>query len=300
MRLLVNYQYGYWLQSHVHVAIMWTEIMRSHYFARSFDGCHAMRICTALRPMEFLRELESGAASAVLIRWMVDYMWVAPLFSLIYFLAVFGGRSWMRFRKPFMLRRELIAWNTLLAVFSVVGFVRVTPLMLRKWTQVGVVGSVCSSLRDEQTLFWLVLFTLSKVVEFGDTAFVVLRKSPLIFLHWYHHITVSLYTWYNAGRLSDSVGHWFAWMNFGVHAVMYTYYAFKAMGLRVPKGISKLVTMLQLLQFTVGLVCILIASWHHFQGHDCFTSSEFIISGLLLYGSYLVLFVSFFYNRYLK
>jgi elongation of very long chain fatty acids protein 6 len=29
-----------------------------------------------------------------------------------------------------------------------------------------------------------------------DTLFIVLRKKPLIFLHWYHHITVLLFCWH--------------------------------------------------------------------------------------------------------
>lgn len=33
--------------------------------------------------------------------------------------------------------------------------------------------------------FWGWLFTLSKMVELGDTIFIVVRKQELIFLHWY-------------------------------------------------------------------------------------------------------------------
>lgn len=43
--------------------------------------------------------------------------------------------------------------------------------------------------------FWSTMFVLSKVPELGDTLFIVLRKQPLIFLHWYHHATVLVYSW---------------------------------------------------------------------------------------------------------
>jgi hypothetical protein len=32
--------------------------------------------------------------------------------------------------------------------------------------------------------FWTLAFVLSKLPELGDTAWIVLRKRPLIFLHW--------------------------------------------------------------------------------------------------------------------
>lgn len=48
---------------------------------------------------------------------------------------------------------------------------------------------------DKVAAFWGTLFSLSKVIELGDTAFIILRKQPLIFLHYYHHATVLIYTW---------------------------------------------------------------------------------------------------------
>ena len=87
--------------------------------------------------MDVLRELERGPAAGILVRCLVDYMWMAPVFSLLYLLAVFGGRRWMQNRKPYVLRKQLVVWNTALALFSIVGFTRVMPLMIKKWSQVG-------------------------------------------------------------------------------------------------------------------------------------------------------------------
>lgn len=43
------------------------------------------------------------------------------------------------------------------------------------------------SYADNATGLWCVVFTVSKVLELMDTFFVVMRKKPLIFLHWYVH-----------------------------------------------------------------------------------------------------------------
>lgn len=56
---------------------------------------------------------------------------------------------------------------------------------------------VCNSfiIQNKVSGFWTTMFVLSKVPELGDTIFIVLRKQPLIFLHWYHHATVLVYSW---------------------------------------------------------------------------------------------------------
>merc|ERR1712072_138491 len=60
---------------------------------------------------------------------------------------------------------------------------------------------------------WLTLFIFSKIPELIDTAFLVIRKKPVIFLHWYHHFTVMLYCWH-ALDTTAAPGIWFAAMNF--------------------------------------------------------------------------------------
>lgn len=49
-----------------------------------------------------------------------------------------------------------------------------------------------------------------------------------------------------------AAGGWFMTMNFGVHAVMYTYYTLKAAKVKSPRWFPILVTSLQILQMFIG------------------------------------------------
>ena len=72
-------------------------------------------------------------------------------------------------------------------------------------TKKGLVESFCSIsyADDNRLLFWHLLFGWSKLIEFGDTLFIILRKQKLIKLHWIHHI-VTLIGCYSG--LSDLCG----------------------------------------------------------------------------------------------
>ncbi len=254
-----------------------------------------------LNSMELFTALQSSYSEEKVTKWFEKNVLLGPVLCVLYLMAVFLGRKWMHSRRPYSLRRELATWNAGLAIFSFVAFVKVTPFLLEKLSEEGFSSSVCSHAKDRQTILWITIITLSKVVEFGDTIFIVLRKSPLIFLHWYHHATVCFYGWYGASiNITDSPGHWFGWMNCGVHSVMYTYYSIRAAGYRLPTAVSKCITILQLLQFIVGLICIMVAWWSLWNGLPCNTSRIINQLGLLLYLSFLVLFLNFFYNRYVK
>ena len=251
-------------------------------------------------------ELEANYPIQVWSGLFSTYLYIPIVSSMIY-LALFNcGRKYMEERPALKLRKVLTLWNATLAIFSILGTIVVLPPLIQNLSQKdGFYQSVCfSPLSTTPWLsFWAAIFTLSKLVEFGDTFFIVFRKTPLNFLHWYHHISVFLYSWYGMGGMADhdaSLGHWFCSMNFFVHSVMYTYYTFKSTGIRVSSIVSKCITLLQLSQFFVGLVVTLAAIWYYVREYECDMKLNQLVSSFVLYGSYMALFLNFFYQRYVK
>ena len=233
--------------------------------------------------------------------WFKHNWFLSVYSSAVYVILIFLGKRWMRDKPAYSLRRPLTMWNSGLAAFSVMGLLKVAPPLIRNVRENGFMVSVCRDCEfsNPSTALWGTLFFLSKQVEFGDTFFVVLRKTPLNFIHWYHHITVLVYASYGIVHIS-AVANWFAAANFLVHSVMYTYYALKASGLRIPTSVSQIITTLQLVQFVLGLTVLVAACIHRSNGGMCDATDGLLAIGLTVYSSYVVLFLNFFYQRYIK
>lgn len=154
------------------------------------------------------------------------------------------------------------------------------------------------------TGLWVMLFIFSKVPELIDTVFIVLRKKPLIFLHWYHHVTVLLFCW-SAYSTRAGSGLYFVAMNYTVHALMYGYYALQALHLCPKSFPAYLITLSQIAQMLIGtFVCV--SAWYFVlrQKEDkdcvaCHNDRQNLIAGALMYGSYLYLFCEFAVKRYI-
>lgn len=233
--------------------------------------------------------------------WTLRYWDLSFLYSAIYILAIFGAQHYMKNRRRFELRRPLAAWSGFLAVFSIAGAARTLPELLHVLHYEGWYGSVCSPsyFTSEPTSFWAFMFVISKVYELGDTIFVVLTKKPLIFLHWYHHISVMIYVWYSYTD-HTAPGRWFMVMNYIVHSFMYTYYALKALRVSVPRFISISITSLQILQMVMGVVVNYFVFSAKKSQLPCNQTDFNLACCSAMYTSYLLLFSHFFYNTYLK
>ena len=207
----------------------------------------------------------------------------------------------MQDRKPFALRRPLILWNIGLTVFSVFGAATVLPVIFRSLYRYGMDYTVCHS--DGTAVprigIWCYLFAISKPLELGDTAFIVLRKKTLTFLHWYHHVTVMVCAMYGMNA-PDGAAVIFSGINYAVHSIMYSYYACRAMGVRVPRWVAQTITILQLSQMFVGVFVTLRAFYNDRSGRvpGCTVRNDIIVMETIMYGSYTILFVHFFYSRY--
>ncbi|XP_039313032.1 elongation of very long chain fatty acids protein 6 [Solenopsis invicta] len=234
-------------------------------------------------------------------QWMMENWTNGFYYCGLYMILIFGGQHYMASRPRFELRGILCLWNTLLATFSIIGFTRTAPELIHVLRHHGLHHSICIPSFIEQNCvsgFWTWMFVLSKLPELGDTVFIVLRKQPLIFLHWYHHITVLLYSWFSYSEYTASA-RWYIVMNYCVHSIMYSYYALKAMRYRPPKAISMVITTLQLTQMVIGCIINIHAYQYLESGYACNITRMNIRFSFAMYLSYFVLFARFFHKSYL-
>jgi len=148
------------------------------------------------------------------------------------------------------------------------------------------------------------IFAFSKFLELIDTLFLILRKKPVLFLHWYHHITVLPYTWY-AVLIAVPCGNIFGIMNAFVHTIMYFYYFLAAVS--TPPSWGAWVTRLQIAQMAGGLATSTAWIYYHYSDPstchiiqaDGIPASDtgFIVSTVLLYAGYFYLFIAFYFAR---
>lgn len=243
---------------------------------------------------------------AIALVWMQNHPYVPVAACLLYMTLIVLGRSYMSPRRAWSWRSTLAIWNLGLSLFSWIGFVRVAPQLYHNLTSYSLRSNLCDDpaalYGSGSTGLWVQLFILSKFPELFDTLFIIIHKKPLIFLHWYHHVTVLLYCWHSYVTTSPS-GIFFVVMNYCVHAVMYGYYFLMAIK-KLPIWFNPIiVTFMQLSQMFIG-VGVTIVAWyfysHPVSGQVCHIRKENNVAAFVMYGSYFYLFAQFFVARYFK
>ncbi len=263
---------------------------------------------------DFLREIPNFGATSIeknfdpklATSWAAENYWIPITLVILYMSFCYFGTILMRkYEKGYDLRYLLAGWNAALSLFSFIGMVRTVPHLLASLLTQEYQATICTRPHDEGSWgggvvgFWVMCFIFSKIPELIDTVFIVLRKKPLIFLHWYHHVTVLLYCWDAYATLAGS-GLYFVAMNYSVHALMYGYYCLQALNMCPKNFPTYLITMSQIAQMFVGTgVCI--SSWYFvYKTDSCHNTKNNLIAGAIMYGSYLYLFCAFAVDRFIR
>jgi len=223
------------------------------------------------------------------------------VYSMAYIVVIFGIKFAMEGRKPLQIKLPLQLWNLWLALFSIGGSLVTGYGLIQEAQKYGIVSTYTRAQDFFQGTcgLWTFLFCMSKLAELGDTIFIVLRKRPLIFLHWYHHVATL-----NYGLMSymdkTAFNTWIVWLNFTVHAVMYSYYFLAACSIKLPAWFSQCLTSSQILQFIITLVILAHVGIKMAMGDRVDTSTISYVYCLLMEISYVALFGNFFYQSYIR
>jgi len=252
-----------------------------------------------------------------------NFMWTCPtwvcLIPVVFYFAVVMWHLYFRSTEDKKLAAErgkpgslinklLIAWNVFLVSFSMLTFAGLTTGVARVVYRHGFKAWVCNGdltwSGDADIVFYSHLFCLSKFPELLDTAFLVIRGKHVLFLHWYHHISVLLYCWYVTQERYPATA--FACINAFVHSVMYYYYFRTAQGIK--PAFAKMVTQIQLIQMAMGMCFTGIFMTYHYESPSTCDGGKIMAkSGLMqtsfgvtggMYLSYFVLFGILYMERY--
>ncbi|EPY29410.1 fatty acid elongase [Strigomonas culicis] len=261
--------------------------------------------------------------------WMRNHIEV-PVIVVAFYMAMtlYVPQHVMASRPPFPLRRANQIWNLSLSIFSIFGAIYCVPAMVMvafspnyvtqsvedpnvlEVRHGGIFNVMCDwnprQFYDGPVGFFVALFILSKIPEMIDTLFLVFQKKPVLFLHWYHHITVMLYCWHAYTR-KIAGGIIFAAMNYFVHSIMYFYYFICSCGgRRYVRPIAPLITFLQIAQMVVGGFYEFSAFYYVFgkrytaadRLQGCKTDPTNARLGFFMYLTYFYLFVMLFKESY--
>ncbi|PIO74505.1 GNS1/SUR4 family protein [Teladorsagia circumcincta] len=196
-------------------------------------------------------------------KFIADHFDITIQASILYVLVVFGTKFLMRNRQPFSLFVPLNIWNFILAAFSIMGMIKLTPEFWSTVSNKGFQNSYCFAydFTKGENGYWVFLFIVSKLFELVDTIFIVLRKRPLMFLH--------------------------------------CYYFLRSMKINVPGIVAKFITTLQILQFVISCAILAhIGYLVHIAGVPCDFDDNIFILATFMDTTYLILFINFFLKSY--
>lgn len=232
-------------------------------------------------------------------QWLRSHYWIPSVATVVYLAMIVIGVDLMKNRPPFKVKWILFTWNVILAIFSFATAWKSIQDALFMIQKFNLDSSICRAIEKPVRGFWGVLFVFSKFIEFGDTVFLIIRKRKIIFLHWFHHVTVLWISWILC-TTGSSLGRYSIAMNSFVHVFMYSYFAISTLSIQLPRTVAMFITTIQILQMIGGMWIVLYSHIRLKNKHHCDVDPSVIKYTLLLYASYFILFLKYFYDAYVR
>eukprot|EP00471_Norrisiella_sphaerica_P003874 CAMPEP_0184479138 /NCGR_PEP_ID=MMETSP0113_2-20130426/976_1 /TAXON_ID=91329 /ORGANISM="Norrisiella sphaerica, Strain BC52" /LENGTH=305 /DNA_ID=CAMNT_0026857149 /DNA_START=200 /DNA_END=1117 /DNA_ORIENTATION=+ len=245
-------------------------------------------------------KLTHGESDTRMLSWWPYFVTA----SIGYQLLITLGVKFMQNRPPSPLGKLLPLWSLIAWAFSFIATVRLASAV---WEHIQRnEGSLYkTSLRycdgvDEliestvHKLSWVEFFCYSKPLEFIDTIFLVLKKKPVIRLHWIHHQLTMWYAWLCL-VLFASPGIIFALINAFVHTVMYCWYFYASIKYK-PASFAIMVTSIQNIQMLAGVFVPLY--FFSIRSH-CDIPDVYWFVTAAMYSLYVYLFGTLFVQKYI-
>lgn len=92
---------------------------------------------------EFEKKFFDKTYAQNIYAWMNQWWWLSIIYSIVYVVLIYFGRSLMENRERFELRIPLILWNLSLAAFSIFGVIRCVPEMIYGLDKLGLQYTIC-------------------------------------------------------------------------------------------------------------------------------------------------------------
>jgi len=232
-----------------------------------------------------------------MVEWPLMDGRIALAISLAYVVIVYVGVAFMKgVEKPLDLKFLRIIHNGVLVLVSLYMSVEIIRQTFIRDTNFKVVcNPVDPTTASNGLAAVLWIFYASKILEFGDTFIMILRKSfaQVSFLHVYHHASIFLIWWLNVKYIPTGDAYLAPLFNSIVHVLMYGYYLIATFGGN--PWWKKYLTQFQLLQFIV-FILEGVAN----MALDCETNKTLIVINTVYAVTLFLLFAHFYRKSYTK
>lgn len=243
---------------------------------------------------------------------------IAAICCYLYFVKL-AGPSMMKNRQAFNMKELMVCYNFLMVTFSAWMFIEgclVLNLGINSWSckssremDIKSTKSLSDEIINKRFLFVTWAFFFSKLIEFSDTIFMVLRKknNQISNLHVIHHSVVPLSVWIGIKFAPVAVNAWFPLLNSFVHTLMYGYFGLMALNNSLSENVQKKLhqfkpwmTRIQIIQFLLAIVHWAVLTLEATNDKSCTLPTTYFYLNLGNALLFLALFTNFYRQSYTK